>query len=74
MCINVYVNLLRTKLYLSNLKTQFVPRRKHSDSVIKTDKLLLYREKIRCLFWDPRKTHKCTVGRTQFLNVKACGT
>ena len=31
---------------MSNLKTQFVPRRKHSASVIKTDKLLLYREKI----------------------------
>ena len=38
------VNSLRTKLYLSNLKTQFVPRRKHSASVIKTDKLMLYRE------------------------------
>ena len=33
-------------MYLSNLKTQFVPRRKHSASVIKTDKLLLYRDEI----------------------------
>ena len=28
---------------LSNLKTQFVPRRKHSASVIKTSQLMLYR-------------------------------
>ena len=35
-------NLLRTKLYLFNLKTQFVPHRKHSASVLKTGKL--YRE------------------------------
>ena len=34
------------KLYLSNFKTQFVPRRKHSASVIKIDKLMLYREKV----------------------------
>ena len=31
---------------MSELKNQFVPRKKHSASVIKTDKLLLYREKI----------------------------
>ena len=37
-------NPLRTKLYLSNLKTQFVPRSKQSASVIKTDQLMLYRE------------------------------
>ena len=40
------INPLSMKLYLSNLKTQFVPRRKHSASVIKTGKLLLYRQKI----------------------------
>ena len=39
-------NPLRTKLYLSNLKTQFVPRIKHSALVIKTDKLLMYRKVI----------------------------
>ena len=38
------INPLSTKLYLSDLKTQFVPRRKHSASVLKTDKLMLYRE------------------------------
>ena len=35
---------LSTKLYLSDLKTHFVPRSKHSASVLKTDKLMLYRE------------------------------
>ena len=37
-------NHLSTKLYLSDLKTQSVPRGKHSASVIKPDKLLLCRE------------------------------
>jgi len=35
------VNLVRTKLYLFDLKTQFVPRSKHSAPVIETDKLVL---------------------------------
>jgi len=35
-----------TKLYLSDLKTQIVPRSKHSASVIKTNKLRLYRKMI----------------------------
>ena len=38
------LNPLSTKLYLSNLKTQFVPRSKHSALVLKTGKLMLYRE------------------------------
>ena len=38
------MNPLSTKLYLSDLKIQFVPRSKHSASVIKTGKLKLYRE------------------------------
>jgi hypothetical protein len=33
-------------MYLSHLKAQFVPRSKHSASVIETEKLLLYIEKI----------------------------
>ena len=37
----VDINPLRTILYVSNLKTQYVPRSKHSASVIKTDKLML---------------------------------
>ena len=40
----VQINPLSTKLYLSDLKTQSVPRSKHSASVLKTDKLMLYRE------------------------------
>ena len=39
-----FVNPLSTKLYLSDLKTQLVPRCKHSASVLKTGKLMLYRE------------------------------
>ena len=38
------VNPLSTKLYLSDLKTQFVPRSKLSASVIQTSQLMLYRE------------------------------
>ena len=41
-----YIKPLSTKLHLSDLKTHIVPRSKHSASVIKTDKLMLYREKI----------------------------
>jgi len=39
-----HVNPLSKKLYLSDLKTQYVPRSKHSALVIKTDKLILYTE------------------------------
>ena len=38
------LNPLSTKLYLSDLKTHFVPRSKHSASVLKTSQLMLYRE------------------------------
>ena len=38
------LNPLSTKLCLSGLKTQSVPRSKHSASVRKTGKLMLYRE------------------------------
>ena len=37
----MYIKLLRTKLWLSDLKTQLVPRSKNSVSVIKTYKLML---------------------------------
>ena len=37
-------NHLRTKMYLYYLKTQFVPRSKHTASVIKTSQSMLYRE------------------------------
>ena len=39
----IWLNPLRTKLYLSHLNTQSVPRSKHSVSVIKTTQLM-YRE------------------------------
>ena len=38
------INPLNTKLYPSDLKIHFVPRSKHSASVLKTDKLMLYKE------------------------------
>ena len=38
------INPLRTKLYLSNLKTHFVPRSKHYLPRIETDMLKLYGE------------------------------
>jgi hypothetical protein len=42
---NPSISPLRTNLYQSDLKIQFVPRSKTlSASVIKTDKLMLYRE------------------------------
>jgi hypothetical protein len=42
-----FINPLSKKLYLSNLKTQFVPRRKHTvPRFLKTDNLMLYREKV----------------------------
>ena len=40
----VLIKPLSTKLYLSNLKTQFVTCSKHSVAVLKTGKLMLYRE------------------------------
>ena len=33
----------------------------HSTSVVETSQLMLHREKSRCLFSDPHKTHKYTV-------------
>ena len=38
------VEPFKDELYLSDLKTQFVPLSKQSASVIKTDKFMLYRE------------------------------
>ena len=52
---------LRTKLYLSNLKTHFVPRRKHSALVIKINQLMLYREIIAVCSEIHTKTQKYTV-------------
>jgi len=37
---------LEGRIWISDLKIQFVPRSKHSASVIKTDYLFLYRKQI----------------------------
>ena len=50
------IHPLRTKLYPFDLKTQPVPRSKHTASVIKTDKLMLYRQ-ISALCSEIRATH-----------------
>jgi len=55
-----FLNPLRTKLYLSDLKLQSVPRSKHSASVIKTSQFILYIEVI-AVCSHPHKTHKYTV-------------
>jgi hypothetical protein len=69
------INPLRTKLYLSDLKTHFVPRSKHSASVIKTDKLMLHRGMI-ALYSEVHAKHISALcgQNTEFLNVKAGGT
>ena len=46
---------------MSDLKTQFVPRSKHSVSVIQTSQLMLYREIIAVRSQIHTKTHKYTV-------------
>ena len=46
------------------IKTQSVPRSKHSVSVIKTRLNFIYGNN-RYLFSDPHKTHKCIVERTK---------
>ena len=68
-------NPLSTKLYLSDLKTQIVPRSRHSASVLKTDKLMLYREMIAVCSEIHTKHINALCGQnTEFLNVKAGGT
>jgi len=49
---------------MSDLKTQSVPRSKHSASVTKTSQLMLQREIIAVFSETHAKTHKCIVGRT----------
>ena len=60
------INPLSTKLYLSDLKTHSVPRSKHSASVLKTDKLMLYGEII-AVCSEIHAKHKYIVGRTHNL-------
>ena len=69
-------NPLSTELYLSNLKTRFLPRRKHSASVMKIDKLMLYTEKKIAVCSQNHTKHINTLcgQNTEFLNVKPGGT
>ena len=60
---------------MSNLKTHFVPRSKHSASVLKIDKLMLYREIIAvCSEIHTERINALCEQNVEFLNVKAGGT
>ena len=68
-------NHLRTKLDLSQLKIQSVPRSKHSASVIKTDQLMLYREIIAVCSQIRTKHINTLCGQhVELLDVKPGGT
>jgi len=74
-------NISYEKLYaddpdLSHLKTQSVPRSKHSVSVTKTDELILYREIIAVCSEIHKKKHVNTLcgQNAELLNVKLGGT
>ena len=62
-------NPVSTKLYLSDLKTQFVLRSKHSASVLKTGKLMLYREII-AVCSEIHTKHKYTVWAERIIIYK----
>ena len=66
----VQFNHCRAKMYLHDLKTQFVPRCKDSVSVIKTSQLMLYSE---IIAFCPQ-THTKHIGQNvELLNVKSGG-
>jgi len=66
-----YIKPLRTKLYLSDSKTQSVPRSKHSASVIKTSQFMLYREITAVCSEINAKHINALYGQNgEFLNVK----
>ena len=75
-CLNTYIiNPVSTKMYLSDLKNQFVRRRKHSGSVIKTDNLLLYREIIAvCSKIHTKHVNSLCGQNTEFINFKPDGS
>ena len=57
---------------MSNLKTHFVPRSKHSASVLKTDKLMLYREIIAvCSEIHAKRINTLCGQNREFMNVTA---
>ena len=58
-----HFNPLRTKMYLSNLKNKCVPRSKHSLLRLQKTDVNAVQSNNRCLFSDPHKTHKYSMGR-----------
>jgi len=69
------VNSIKTKMNVSDLKTQSVPRSKHFVSVIKTNQLMLYREIIAVCSEIRTKHINAICGQNvEFVNVKAGGT
>ena len=62
----LFIILIPFSLYLTDLKTQIVPRSKHSKPWLeKTDTLMLYNEIIAVFFSDSCRTHKCIAGKEQ---------
>ena len=67
-------NLLKTKRNLLYIRNQFVPRSKHSITVIKTNQLMMYKAKV-AVCSDNRTKHSTqSEGHVEFLNVKPGGT
>ena len=70
-----YIKPLRTHLYLPDLKTQSLPRSKHSASVMKTIQLMLYREIIAlCSEIRTKHINRVCGQNTEVLIVKVGGT
>ena len=70
-----HFNPLRTKLNVSDLKNQSVPRSKHSVSVIQTSQLMLYREIIAVCSQIHTKHLNTLCGQNvELVNVKPGGT
>jgi hypothetical protein len=66
-----FINHLKTNLNLNYIKTQSVPRSKHSISVIKTSQLMLYREIIAvCSQIHTKHINKLRGQNVELLNVK----
>ena len=65
---------IRIKLYCVYLKTQLVPRSRHSVSVIKTSQLMLHREIIAvCSETRPRHINTLCGHNVELMNVKPGG-
>ena len=74
MLLNNLLIYLKTKRRLLYLKTQFVPRSKHSTTVIKASQLMMYKVKV-AVCSDIRIKHSTqSEHHVEFLNVKPGGT